>query len=254
MNGAIAAATRRSSSEKLVLDAYDDIQARLARQRKSQTAKEVEKQQAERLKSTSHQVQKKESVKQIETHESVKQIRTLMRRHGVDAAGCLRKPEQVCSLLAEVFNDAPLDGKNLQTVLSSAGVQGSERIQVTMHDLEALFDAYEKFNEERARLDVLFAEIDANGSGLIERHEVARYMAILGASAGVPNVAVSDADVQLQLVLDACGCSALDGVRRAELPELLEAAKGWAEGLRPKAADAKSKGKLRSSLRACAIL
>eukprot|EP00966_Prymnesium_polylepis_P054439 1258380-Prymnesium_polylepis.1 len=240
VNGAIAAANRRASCVLDKPQTLDATQARQAKQQETRTRRE----QAERLAS-----------RLVRQSGSRKQIRALMRRHGVDAAGCLRKPEQACSLLAEVFDDAPLDDNDLRAVLSSAGIEGYERIQVTMHDLGALFDAYETFTDERARLDILFTEIDGDGSGMIERSELARYLVSLSATTGVPKLEVSDADVHVQLVLDACGCGTQEGVRRAKLPELLEAAKSWAAGLAKADANAaKPKRKRTRLLRSCTIL
>ena len=217
INGAIAAANRRAAQESQRI--YKEAQQR---QQKVRGEARILENRAARADQYTRAPEQKPSAHRV-----------LLQQHGADAAGCLRRHEQMCSLLADHFSDAPLDDGALRAVLSAGGVHGEEAIQVSVENLETVLAAYEDFVEERERLDALFALLDGNSSGLIERAELIRFLADLGASAGVPNIGEdADSDVHVQHVLETCGCGKLGAVPRDSLQQLLDAAEGWTRGLR----------------------
>ena len=136
-----------------------------------------------------------------------------------DASGILEH-EEMRHFLTDFMPSAPPPTDAAIEALLSTFPSG-----VGMEEILAASIRYEAYVIDRERMDQAFKALDIDGSGLLEREELAKVMGDL--IAGSPLIQVEDAD--LAFVYEAVGCPMGEPLSRDIMGLLLPAVADWAK-------------------------
>lgn len=183
-----------------------------------------------------------------------KRLTTWFEKYDADANGLLEAEELRRFLVDVMPNEPPPSDEAVAALLESfpAGINVDEIVRAALR--------YEAYVTDKKRLDASFKMLDLDGSGLLEKNELARVMADL---VGLAEIQEADLD----FLYDSLGYQRGEPLRRDAMSVLLPACAEWAKVAKVAAAkaaaeenggkgsDAKApefSGKARSS--ACVIL